>query len=114
VSCLAREGINDGVDQGVIYGSPGYEQNLTELFAAVPECQRCLMSPGATENALRARGKYIRFRFEIVTGLARIRGFAFRQTMASDRLNHIRLVVQPPNAAAWNAPAWNQRNWSAL
>jgi len=114
VSCLAREGINDGLEQGVIYGTPGYEQNLTDLFAAVPDCQRCLLSPGGTENAIRARGKYNRFRFEVVQGLARIRGFAFRQAMASDRLTNVRLVVQPPNAGMWNYPAWNARNWSSL
>jgi len=113
VSCLAREGINDGMNQQVVYGTPGYEQNLTELFANVPDCQRCLLSPGGSENALRARGKYNRFRFEIMGGLARIRGFAFRQTMASDRLTNVRIVVQPLNPGFWNQQAWNKRSWTA-
>src|SRR5262245_1709094 len=115
VSCLAREGINDGLTgQTAVYGTPGYEQNLTTLFANVPACQRCKLSPGGSENAIRARGKYNRFRFEVLQGLARIRGFAFRQTMASDRLTNARLIVTPYQAGQWNGMAWNQRNWSAI
>jgi len=115
VTCLAREGINDGLTgQNAVYGTLGYEQNLSTLFANAPDCQRCRLAPGASENAIRARGKYNRFRFEVLQGLARIRGFAFRQTMASDRLTNVRLIVTPPNAAMWNGIAWNQRNWSAI
>jgi len=113
VSCLSRGGINDGLEQQVVYGSPGYEQNLSNLFATVPDCQRCLLSPGGSENALRARGKYNRFRFEIVSGLARIRGFAFRQTVASDRLTNVRVIAQPTKAGVWNQPAWDQSNWTS-
>src|SRR5262249_51471444 len=115
VTCLAREGINDGLTgQNAVYGTAGYEQNLTNLFASAPDCQRCKLSPGGSENAIRARGKYVRFRFEVLQGLARIRGFAFRQAMASDRLTNARLIVTPYAAGQWDAMAWNQRNWSAI
>ena len=115
VTCLAREGINDGLTgQNAVYGTAGYEQNLTNLFASAPDCQRCKLSPGGSENAIRARGKYVRFRFEVLQGLARIRGFAFRQAIASDRLTNARLIVTPYQAGQWDAMAWNQRNWSAI
>jgi hypothetical protein len=114
VKCLAREGLNDGLGDRAIYGTPGYEQNLTALFDTVPDCQQCLLPPGTSENALRARGKYTRFRFELEGGLARIRGFAFRQAMASDRLTNVRLVVRPANRGFWNQGGWNRCSWSTM
>lgn len=119
IMCLAREGVNEGLmsttgQNPPLYGTPGFEQNLTQQFQTVPACQQCILPPGATENALRARGKYIRFRFEVEGGLARIRGFAFRQSMASDRLTNVRLFVRPLNRAFWNTSYWNRDVWSAM
>jgi hypothetical protein len=114
VRCLARGGTNDGILDQPVYGTPGFEQNLTNLFAAVPDCQQCELTAGASENALRARGKYVRFRFEVTGGLVRIRGFAFRQSAASDRLSNMKLIVRPINPGHWNANAWNQVNWSTV
>jgi hypothetical protein len=113
VSCLAREGINDGVTDGPVFGTIGFEQNLSNLFAHVPACQQCELSPGGSENALRARGKYNRFRFEVLGGLARIRGFAFRQSMASDRLTNVRIIVTPIDRGVWDQTGWDQSNWNA-
>jgi hypothetical protein len=113
VSCLAREGINDGVTDGPVLGTIGFEQNLSTLFAHVPACQQCVLSPGGSENALRARGKYNRFRFEVVGGLARIRGFAFRQQMASDRLINVRVIMTPVDRGVWDQTGWDRSNWNA-
>lgn len=113
VSCLTREGISDaGMVGGIVLGTPGFEQNLTALFDAVPDCQRCVLPAGASENALRAKGKFIRFRFAIDAGIARIRGFAFRQTDASDKLTNLRLYVSPTNRAMWNHTNWDKSVWS--
>jgi hypothetical protein len=56
----------------------------------------------------------VRFRFEVTAGLARIRGFAFRQSAASDKLSNVRQIVRPINAGHWDANAWNQVNWTAM
>ncbi len=48
-----------------------------------------------------------------VAGLARIRGFAFRQQMASDRLTNVRIIVTPVNSGVWNQTGWDHCTWNA-
>jgi hypothetical protein len=113
VRCLTREGMSDpGDEQSAILGTPGFEQNLTNLFANVPDMQSCVIPGGASEQAIRARGKFVRFRFQIVAGVGRIRGFAFRHQMASDRLTDVRLYVSPTDKGIWNQTHWNTSKWS--
>jgi len=113
VSVIARSGLQEGIPgQRSIYGTPGFEQDLTAVFDAVPPQQTIELSPGGTESSMRARGKYTRFRFQVTAGLARIRGFAFRTALASDRLTDVRLFVTPPNYGVWNQIGWNISNWS--
>jgi hypothetical protein len=113
VSVIARSGMHAGIPGGQpIFGSPGYAQDLTAVFDAVPPQQVITMPPGATESSMRSRGKFIRFRFQVVAGLARIRGFSFRTALASDRLTDVRLLVSPILGGYWDHPAWDRVQWN--
>jgi hypothetical protein len=88
----------------------GYYYDLTGAFAAMPTTHQGTLAPGTAEVPLRARGKWVRFRFSHTGGQVRIRGFAFRMTEASDRATSPE-ATSGPFPAEWNEAVWNIGSW---
>jgi hypothetical protein len=76
----------------------------------MPTTHQGTLAPGTAEVPLRARGKWVRFRFSHTGGQVRIRGFAFRMTEASDRATSPE-ATSGPFSAEWNVGVWNIGSW---
>jgi hypothetical protein len=85
IEVAAREELDPQAEFPGVRPTYGYYYDLTPVFAAMPDTHRVTLQPGEAEAPFDVRGKWLRIRFRHAGGQVRIRGFAFRTTLASDR-----------------------------